>query len=237
MSMTFYYAASYLIIMILPRWLIIMILNLVLLFIGPLLDDTTDSCCLCMACRLVFSCSFSFCLLDLFCFINSLWFCPQLCLACHKAGRPEMHEMVKMSITKLLTALCLRAFPGDQGPGAFHKVFDLALWASGRDTELGLLSVSSALRKQRAWGGRSAIGSTARRNWGASSQKLSLPLDLVFSYLLWFTVLMLALLQDRGRKTFMKWKITGLEHGGQVYHGKPSSMTLTGLPVYYYYSK
>uniref|UniRef100_A0A8I3MVP4 ARFGEF family member 3 n=1 Tax=Canis lupus familiaris TaxID=9615 RepID=A0A8I3MVP4_CANLF len=46
----------------------------------------------------------------------------ELCLACHKAGRPEMHEMVKMSITKLLTALCLRAFPGDQGPGAFHKV-------------------------------------------------------------------------------------------------------------------
>lgn len=36
-----------------------------------------------------------------------------------------MHEMIKMSLTKLLTALCLRAFPGDQGPGAFHKVFDL----------------------------------------------------------------------------------------------------------------
>uniref|UniRef100_A0A8C0RVX7 SEC7 domain-containing protein n=1 Tax=Canis lupus familiaris TaxID=9615 RepID=A0A8C0RVX7_CANLF len=48
----------------------------------------------------------------------------ELCLACHKAGRPEMHEMVKMSITKLLTALCLRAFPGDQGPGAFHKIIE-----------------------------------------------------------------------------------------------------------------
>lgn len=38
-----------------------------------------------------------------------------------------MHEMVKMCVTELLTALCLRAFPGEQGPVAFHKVFDLAL--------------------------------------------------------------------------------------------------------------
>ncbi|XP_058422171.1 brefeldin A-inhibited guanine nucleotide-exchange protein 3 isoform X4 [Diceros bicornis minor] len=46
----------------------------------------------------------------------------ELCLACRKAGCPQMHEMIKMSITKLLTALCLRVFPGDQGPVAFHKV-------------------------------------------------------------------------------------------------------------------
>jgi len=51
----------------------------------------------------------------------------ELCVACHKAGRPQMHEMVKRSITKLLTALCLRALPGHQGPVAFHKAFDLAL--------------------------------------------------------------------------------------------------------------
>lgn len=35
-----------------------------------------------------------------------------------------MHEMIKMSITKLLTALCLRVFPGDQGPVAFHKIIE-----------------------------------------------------------------------------------------------------------------
>uniref|UniRef100_A0A3Q2HP55 ARFGEF family member 3 n=1 Tax=Equus caballus TaxID=9796 RepID=A0A3Q2HP55_HORSE len=46
----------------------------------------------------------------------------ELCLACRKAGCPQMHEMIKMSITKLLTALCLRVFPGHQGPVAFHKV-------------------------------------------------------------------------------------------------------------------
>ncbi|XP_045428532.1 brefeldin A-inhibited guanine nucleotide-exchange protein 3 isoform X4 [Pipistrellus kuhlii] len=46
----------------------------------------------------------------------------ELCLACRKPGCPQLHEMTKMSIMKLLTALCLRAFPGDQGPVAFHKV-------------------------------------------------------------------------------------------------------------------
>ncbi|XP_046531918.1 brefeldin A-inhibited guanine nucleotide-exchange protein 3 isoform X6 [Equus quagga] len=46
----------------------------------------------------------------------------ELCLACRKAGCPQMHEMIKMSVTKLLTALCLRVFPGHQGPVAFHKV-------------------------------------------------------------------------------------------------------------------
>ncbi|XP_047715251.1 brefeldin A-inhibited guanine nucleotide-exchange protein 3 isoform X4 [Prionailurus viverrinus] len=48
----------------------------------------------------------------------------ELCLACRKAGCPPMHEMVKMCITKLLTALCLRAFPGEQGPVAFHKIIE-----------------------------------------------------------------------------------------------------------------
>uniref|UniRef100_A0A8C4LXK5 ARFGEF family member 3 n=1 Tax=Equus asinus asinus TaxID=83772 RepID=A0A8C4LXK5_EQUAS len=47
-----------------------------------------------------------------------------LCLACRKAGCPQMHEMIKMSITKLLTALCLRVFPGHQGPVAFHKIIE-----------------------------------------------------------------------------------------------------------------
>lgn len=61
----------------------------------------------------------------LFCIINDVCFCPQLCFACHKAGCPQMHEMIKMSLMTLLTALCLCAFPGDPGPVAFHKVFDL----------------------------------------------------------------------------------------------------------------
>ncbi|XP_037698916.1 brefeldin A-inhibited guanine nucleotide-exchange protein 3 isoform X2 [Choloepus didactylus] len=48
----------------------------------------------------------------------------EFCLACHKAGSPQMHEMINISLTKLLSALCLRAFPGDQGPGAFHKIIE-----------------------------------------------------------------------------------------------------------------
>ncbi|XP_070317644.1 brefeldin A-inhibited guanine nucleotide-exchange protein 3 isoform X1 [Odocoileus virginianus] len=46
----------------------------------------------------------------------------ELCFACHKAGCPQMHEMIKMSLRTLLTALCLRAFPDSPGPVAFHKV-------------------------------------------------------------------------------------------------------------------
>ena len=34
----------------------------------------------------------------LFCIINDVCFCPQLCFACHKAGCPQMHEMIKMSL-------------------------------------------------------------------------------------------------------------------------------------------
>ncbi|XP_044780112.1 brefeldin A-inhibited guanine nucleotide-exchange protein 3 isoform X4 [Bubalus bubalis] len=46
----------------------------------------------------------------------------ELCFACHKAGCPQMHEMIKMSLTTLLTALCLCASPGDPRPVAFHEV-------------------------------------------------------------------------------------------------------------------
>uniref|UniRef100_A0A8C2RNT0 SEC7 domain-containing protein n=1 Tax=Capra hircus TaxID=9925 RepID=A0A8C2RNT0_CAPHI len=48
----------------------------------------------------------------------------ELCFACHKAGCPQMHEMIKMSLMTLLTALCLCAFPGDPGPVAFHKIIE-----------------------------------------------------------------------------------------------------------------
>lgn len=76
-------------------------------------------------------CFVLFCFLSFCCWVCfaslTICFCSQLCLACHKAGYPQMHEMIKMSITKLLTALCLRVFPGHQGPVAFHKVFDLVL--------------------------------------------------------------------------------------------------------------
>ncbi|XP_060046365.1 brefeldin A-inhibited guanine nucleotide-exchange protein 3 isoform X2 [Erinaceus europaeus] len=48
----------------------------------------------------------------------------RLCLACRKTGCPQMHEMIKISITKLLTALCLRVFPVDQGPVALHKIIE-----------------------------------------------------------------------------------------------------------------
>ncbi|KAM7135512.1 brefeldin A-inhibited guanine nucleotide-exchange protein 3 isoform 2-T2 [Molossus nigricans] len=48
----------------------------------------------------------------------------ELCLACRKPGCPQLHDMIKMSIMKLLTALCLRAFPGDQGPVACHKIIE-----------------------------------------------------------------------------------------------------------------
>ncbi|XP_070232853.1 brefeldin A-inhibited guanine nucleotide-exchange protein 3 isoform X4 [Bos mutus] len=46
----------------------------------------------------------------------------ELCFTCHKAGCPQMHEMIKMSLTTLLTALCLCAPPGDPRPVAFHEV-------------------------------------------------------------------------------------------------------------------
>ncbi|XP_043312979.1 brefeldin A-inhibited guanine nucleotide-exchange protein 3 isoform X1 [Cervus canadensis] len=46
----------------------------------------------------------------------------ELCFACHKAGCPQMHEMIKMSLTTLLTALCLRAFPDSPGLVASPKV-------------------------------------------------------------------------------------------------------------------
>uniref|UniRef100_A0A5F9CGB2 ARFGEF family member 3 n=1 Tax=Oryctolagus cuniculus TaxID=9986 RepID=A0A5F9CGB2_RABIT len=48
----------------------------------------------------------------------------ELCLACHKTGCPQMHDMITVSIVSPLTALCLRAFPGHQGPGAFHKIIE-----------------------------------------------------------------------------------------------------------------
>ncbi|XP_063089434.1 brefeldin A-inhibited guanine nucleotide-exchange protein 3 isoform X1 [Cavia porcellus] len=53
---------------------------------------------------------------------NAVLKIAELCLACHKTGCPQVHEMIKMSLLTLLAALCLRAFPGHQGPVAFHKV-------------------------------------------------------------------------------------------------------------------
>ena len=146
----------------------------------------------------------------LFCIINDVCFPPQLCFACHKAGCPQMHEMIKMSLTTLLTALCLRAFPDSPGPLAFHKVFDLPFEPLVEVQNWGFWSVSSAPQKQRAWRDRTDIGDM-KRNWRVPSQKLSLILDMVFSELLWFNVLILALSWGRERKTFTKWKITGLE--------------------------
>uniref|UniRef100_A0A7M4DZB6 ARFGEF family member 3 n=1 Tax=Crocodylus porosus TaxID=8502 RepID=A0A7M4DZB6_CROPO len=46
----------------------------------------------------------------------------ELCFACHKAGSPRMHEMIKVSIAHLFNALCSRIFTGVPSPMAFHKV-------------------------------------------------------------------------------------------------------------------
>lgn len=75
-----------------------------------------------------------------------------------------MHEMIKMSITTLLTALCLRVFPGDQGPVTFHKVFDLVLWTSGRGVGLRLFQYHFYSTKAKGMGSRSDTGDTKRRN-------------------------------------------------------------------------
>lgn len=72
--------------------------------------------------------------------------------------------MIKMSIMKLLTALCLRASPGDQGPVAFHKVLDLVPGASGRDPELRLFKCQFYTTKAKGMGRRSDIGDTKRGN-------------------------------------------------------------------------
>ena len=123
---------------------------------------------------------------------------------------PQMHEMIKMSLTTLLTALCLCASPGDPRPVAFHEVFDLPFKPLVKVQNWSFGSVSSAPQKQRAWGDRTDNGDM-KRNWWVPSQKLGLILDIVFSELLWFSVLILALSWGRGRKTCTKWKITGLE--------------------------
>ena len=168
----------------------------------------------------------------LFCVVNDVCFCPQLCFACHKAGCPQMHEMIKMSLTTLLTALCLCASLGDPWPVAFHEVFDLPFRPLVKAQNWSFWSVSSAPQKQRAWGDRTDFGDM-KRDWWVPSQKLGLILDIVFSELLWFSVLILALSWGRGRKTFTKWKITGLELQWSGLLWNPSSADLTDLPIYY----
>lgn len=72
--------------------------------------------------------------------------------------------MIKMSIVKLLTALCLRAFPGDQGPVAFDKVLDLVPGASGRGPELRLFKHQFYATKAKGIGLTSDLGDMKRRN-------------------------------------------------------------------------